>query len=62
MDPEDLDPPREPAPSLAANLEAMSETELKDHMAFLEGELERTRRTLEERRQAKQGADSLFSL
>jgi len=56
LDPDDLPPPK-PAPK---NLETLSIAELEAYIGELESEITRTRRTIDQKRSIRGGADALF--
>ena len=60
---EDAEDPRAPrGPPRPADLEAMSIRALGDYIAELEAEIERARRTVETKRNARHAADSVFGI
>ncbi len=60
MDTDEIDPPRPTAQT--ANLEAMSEQDLKNYVVSLKTEIERTRAMIKKKESNKSGADSLFKM
>jgi uncharacterized small protein (DUF1192 family) len=56
LDPDDPTPPK-PAPK---NLEILSIAELDAYIGELEAEIARTRRTIDQKRSIRGGADALF--
>ncbi|WP_142849839.1 DUF1192 domain-containing protein [Telmatospirillum sp. J64-1] len=59
MDPEDLEPRKQPAQPLG-NLDSLSIAELEAHIVALEGEITRIRRAIAAKRNHRTGAEELF--